>query len=91
MAGSGGFLGVFRVLSQLDSGEGMRVLMPDGRLLTGQAAAGRLTGAQKATQIPLLLGGYARGSMSTAWAMTKNFSESCSYDMPQAQCLQAKG
>lgn len=82
---------VFRVLSQLDTGDGLRVLMPGGQLLEGRAAAGRLLAGQKSTQIPMLLAGYSRGSMSTAWAMSKNFSESCSYDMPQPVCQPAKG
>lgn len=82
---------VFRVLAQLESGEGLRVLMPGGRLLEGRAAAGQLLTGRKSTEIPMLLAGYSRGSMSTAWAMTKNFSESCSYDMPQPACQPPKG
>lgn len=82
---------VFRVLEQLDSGRGMRLLTPQGQLLQGEAAVGRLAGGQRFTQLPMLLAGYSRGSMSTAWAMTKNFSESCSYDMPTPECVPAKG
>ncbi len=81
---------VFRVLAQLDSGNGLRILTPSGQVLAGSAATGRLMAGQKSTQIPLLLAGYSRGSMSTAWAMTKNFSESCSYDMPQPVCTSPK-
>ena len=82
---------VFRVLEQLESGNGLRVLTPTGQLLEGPAAGGRLLAGMKANQIPIVLGGYSRGSMSTAWAMTKNFSASCSYDMPTATCTPAKG
>ncbi|MDR6858802.1 hypothetical protein [Variovorax guangxiensis] len=82
---------VFRVLEQLENGDGMRLLTPAGRLIEGSAAGGRLLAGMKARQIPILLGGYSRGSMSTAWAMTKNFVESCSYDMPVAACSPPKG
>jgi len=82
---------VFRVLEQLESGRGMRMLTPSGQLLEGSAAGGRLLAGMKANQIPIILGGYSRGSMSTAWAMTKNFVESCSYDMPTATCTPPKG
>jgi pimeloyl-ACP methyl ester carboxylesterase len=82
---------VFRVLEQLESGRGMRMLTPAGQLLAGDAAGGRLLAGMKADRIPIILGGYSRGSMSTAWAMTKNFAESCSYDMPIVRCAPPKG
>lgn len=82
---------VFRVLEQLESGRGMRMLTPTGQLLEGDAAGGRLLAGMKADRIPIILGGYSRGSMSTAWAMTKNFAESCSYDMPIVRCAPPKG
>jgi pimeloyl-ACP methyl ester carboxylesterase len=82
---------VFRVLEQLESGRGMRMLTPSGQLLESSAAGGRLLAGMKANRIPIILGGYSRGSMSTAWAMTKNFVESCSYDMPSVRCALPKG
>lgn len=82
---------VFRALVQLESGEGLRLLTPSGELLEGRAAGGRLLAGMKASQIPIVLGGYSRGSMSMAWAMTKNFVESCSYDMPAPTCAPPKG
>ncbi|VTU31388.1 Alpha/beta hydrolase family protein [Variovorax sp. PBS-H4] len=82
---------VFRVLEQLESGLGLRMLTPSGQLIEGSAAGGRLLAGMKARQIPILLGGYSRGSMSAAWAMTKNFVESCSYDMPAVTCTPPKG
>jgi hypothetical protein len=60
-------------------------------LIEGSAAGGRLLAGMKARQMPILLGGYSRGSMSTAWAMTKNFVESCSYDLPVTACSPPKG
>ncbi|VTU26821.1 Alpha/beta hydrolase family protein [Variovorax sp. PBL-H6] len=82
---------VFRVLEQLESGRGLRMLTPSRQLLEGSAAGGRLLAGMNARQIPILLGGYSRGSMSTAWAITKNFVESCSYDMPVVTCAPPKG
>jgi pimeloyl-ACP methyl ester carboxylesterase len=82
---------VFRVLEQLESGRGMRMLTPSGQLLEGAEAGGRLLAGMKANRIPIILGGYSRGSMSTAWAMTKNFAESCSYDMSSVRCAPPKG
>ena len=82
---------VFRALEALDSGNGLRILSPSGQALQGAAAAGKLLAGMRSTQIPILLAGYSRGSMSTAWAMTKNFVESCSYDMPVPACTPARG
>jgi pimeloyl-ACP methyl ester carboxylesterase len=82
---------VFRVLEQLERGRGMRMLTPAGQLLEGAEAGGRLLAGMKANRIPIILGGNSRGSMSTAWAMTTNFAESCSYDMPSVRCAPPKG
>ena len=82
---------VFRVLEQLESGRGVRMLTPTGQMLEGNAAGGKLLAGMKSTAIPIVLAGNSRGSMSTAWAMTKNFSESCTYDMPNVVCAPPKG
>lgn len=82
---------IFRALAQMESGQGLRVLRPDGQLLEGSAAAGKLMAGMKARQIPLLLLGYSRGSMATGWAMTKNYAGGCSYDLPTVSCEAPKG
>ena len=82
---------IFRVLDQMDTGIGMRILTPSGQLLEGPAAAGRLMGGMKSRQIPLLLLGNSRGSMTTGWAMTKNYVGGCTYDMPTVTCGAPKG
>jgi hypothetical protein len=82
---------IFRVLEQMDSGRGMRLLTARGEQLDGPAAAGRLMAGMKARQIPLLLFGYSRGSMTTGWAMTKNYVGGCTYDMPTVTCSPPKG
>ena len=82
---------IFRVLEQMERGVGMRLLTPGGELLEGAAAAGRLLAGMKARQIPLLLLGYSRGSMTTGWAMTKNYAGGCSFDLPAVACAEPKG
>lgn len=82
---------VFRALSALEGGRGLRLLTPSGELLEGDNARGRLLAGMKAEEISLVLGGYSRGSMSTAWAMTKNFVAECSFDMPVPSCTPPKG
>jgi hypothetical protein len=82
---------IFRVLEQLETGRGMRALAPSGELLEGPAAGGRLLAGMKARQIPLLLMGYSRGSMTTGWAMTKNVAGGCTYDLPAVSCSGPKG
>ena len=75
----------------MESGRGMRVLTPAGELLEGPAAAGRLMAGQPARRIPLLLFGYSRGSMTTGWAMTKNYAGACTVDLPTVTCSGPKG
>ncbi len=82
---------VFRALTALDTGRGLRLLTPRGELLTGDATRGRLLAGMPASDIPLVLGGYSRGSMSTAWAMTRNYVAQCSFDMPEPACTPPKG
>ncbi|MGJ7572295.1 alpha/beta hydrolase family protein [Variovorax sp. RB2P76] len=82
---------VFRALTALDTGRGLRILTPQGQLLEGDATRGRLLAGMPASEIPLVLGGYSRGSMSTAWAMTRNYVAQCSFDMPEPNCTPPKG
>lgn len=82
---------IFRVLEQMDSGRGLRVLMASGQEFEGAPAAGKLMAGMKSREIPLLLLGYSRGSMTTGWAMTKNYAGGCSYDMPTVRCSAPKG
>ena len=82
---------IFRVLEQMETGRGMRVLLASGQELEGAHAAGKLMAGMKARQIPLLLLGYSRGSMTTGWAMTKNYVGGCTYDLPSVTCIPPKG
>ncbi len=82
---------MFRELDQMESGEGLRLLTPSGAVLAGREAAGRLMAGLRATEIPVVLAGYSRGSYATAWAMHKNFVEDCDRDVPDGACGPALG
>jgi pimeloyl-ACP methyl ester carboxylesterase len=82
---------MFRELDQMETGEGLRLLTPAGEELAQRAAAGRLMSGMKATEIPVVLMGYSRGSYATAWAMQKNFVQDCDRDIPDGLCHPALG
>jgi len=82
---------IFRELTALETGDGLRLLTPAGEVLSGSQAGGRLLARQKATEIPIVVGGYSRGSYATAWTMHKNFVEDCNYDLPDSECKPARG
>jgi pimeloyl-ACP methyl ester carboxylesterase len=82
---------MFRELEQLDTGEGLRALTPSGEILVGKAAAEQVLAGQRAREVPVVIGGYSRGSYATAWAMHKNFVEDCNLDLPDGGCKPARG
>jgi hypothetical protein len=63
----------FRMLDQLESGDGLTVLTPAGQLLEGKDTAGLLLRGMPARQIPVILGGASQGAIITSYAMQKNF------------------
>lgn len=77
---------IFRMLEQLETGIGLRVLTPEGRLVSGAAAGGILTGGLRRDEIPVLLAGYSRGTMVAGWAMKANVDGYCSYDQDPVIC-----
>jgi hypothetical protein len=81
---------IFRALEQIGSGRGLRILTPEGQVLTGDAAATKLEG-RRIREVPILLMGYSRGSMATGWAMHANFNEYCSYDRAEVACRPGRG
>ncbi|MGG5808720.1 hypothetical protein [Falsiroseomonas sp. CW058] len=82
---------MFRMLHQLETGEGLRMLTPGGELLEGAAAGGRLLAGLGANGIPVVVAGYSRGSYATAWAMHQNFVEDCDRDRPGTACRPPRG
>jgi pimeloyl-ACP methyl ester carboxylesterase len=82
---------MFRELEQLDSGNGLRVLGPDGKLVEGKQAGKMLLDGQSSRDVPIVVGGYSRGSYATQWFMHKNFVENCNYDLAKPKCESAVG
>jgi len=82
---------MFRALEQMDSGDGLRILGPDGKLVVGAHAARTLLDGQSAHDVPLVVGGYSRGSYATQWFMHKNFVEDCNYDLATPVCETKRG
>ena len=77
---------LLNVVAALPTGTGVRVLTPDGRTLSGGAAASAIFGGADAARTPVFLGGDSRGTMATGWAMTRNFYQACDYDIPHVTC-----
>ncbi len=77
---------ILTVIGSLRDGDGMRVLTPDAKVLKGRQAADALLAGAPAESLPVVLGGSSRGTMSTGWAMTRNFYRSCDYDLPDRPC-----
>ncbi len=73
---------LFRALDALETGIGARIQMPDGTLLEGRAAAGKLLGGRGAREIPVVVGGPSQGCMVACWAMQKNIFGGCDFDRP---------
>ncbi|WP_152045256.1 alpha/beta fold hydrolase [Aureimonas psammosilenae] len=75
-----------REFEQLASGQGMRAMGPDGVTLEGPQAASTVMDGADIAAMPIVLMGYSRGSYAVAYAMHKNFVETCDRDMPGGTC-----
>jgi hypothetical protein len=73
---------VFRMLDQLESGVGLTVLTPDGKLLQGKQTAGLLLRGIPAKQVPVIVGGESQGSIISFFAMHKNYVGWTAYNEP---------
>ncbi|RWX81915.1 hypothetical protein EPK99_05945 [Neorhizobium lilium] len=82
---------IFRELDQLDTGKGLRVLAPNGQESAEEPAAKLLLDGQSAKEVPIVVGGYSRGSYATQWFMQKNFVQDCNYDIPEKPCKGPRG
>jgi len=69
---------ILKVIADLKSGDGVRVIGPDGAELPAAAL--------QAGDLPVLLGGSSRGTMAAGWAMSRNFDKQCDYDLPDMPC-----
>ncbi|SFB62523.1 hypothetical protein SAMN03159496_06053 [Rhizobium sp. NFR07] len=81
---------MFRELAQLETGNGLRVLGPDGVPSEGEAASRAILDGMAIEDIPVLIGGYSRGSYATQWFMQKNFVEDCNFDTAEKHCKPAR-
>jgi hypothetical protein len=81
---------VFRMLDQLESGEGLSILTPTGQLLRGKQTSGLLLRGMSAKQVPVILGGESQGAMISCFAMQKNFIGWTAYNEPDQKFSPAK-
>jgi pimeloyl-ACP methyl ester carboxylesterase len=81
---------IFRMLDQLESGEGLTVLASNGQLLQGKKIAGLLLRGMTAQQVPVLLGGMSQGSIITCLAMQKNLEGWTAFNEPDQKFSPAK-
>lgn len=80
---------ILKVIADLKTGAGIRVLTPAGEEHEGLEAANLLTGGNG--EIPIVLFGSSRGTMSNGFAMARNFDKACDYDLPVISCGPAVG
>jgi pimeloyl-ACP methyl ester carboxylesterase len=73
---------VFRMLDQLESGEGLSILTPTGQMLQGKQTAGLLLRGIPAKQVPVIVGGESQGSNISLYAMHKNYVGWTAYNEP---------
>jgi hypothetical protein len=78
------------MLDQLESGEGLTILAPNGQLLQGKQIAGLLLRGKSAKQVPVVIGGLSRGSQATCWALLKNFTGWTAFNEPEQKFSSAK-
>ncbi|EUB99308.1 hypothetical protein PMI07_005589 [Rhizobium sp. CF080] len=81
----------FRMLEQLQSGQGLRIGSADGRTLEGRAAVDLLLDGASIKDLPAVVLGYSRGSYATQWFMHKNFVEDCDVRGKKPTCKPAVG
>jgi len=80
-----------REFEQLASGDGLRAMGADGKALDGPQAASAIMDGADIVAMPIVLMGYSRGSYAVAYAMQKNFVETCDRDVPNGSCGPALG
>jgi hypothetical protein len=81
---------IFRMLDQLESGNGMTILTPTGQLLQGKQTVGMLLDGKSAKQVPVLISGLSQGAQITCFAMQKNFVGWMNYNEPEQKFSPAK-
>ncbi len=77
---------LLKIVADLRTGDGMRALTPEGKIVQGYAAAKAVRGGKPDVGLPVFLLGSSRGTMASGWAMTINFDKNCSYDLAVISC-----
>jgi hypothetical protein len=77
---------LLKIIGDLRTGEGLRIITPQGATLSGHAAAISLQARPPDAGLPVFLLGSSRGTMADSWAMTINFSQDCGFDQPVVSC-----
>ena len=77
---------ILTAIQTLKSGAGLRALTPDGKALAGKSAVTAILGGATDEQMPVVLAGNSRGTMSTGWAMQRNFDRTCEFDATPITC-----
>jgi pimeloyl-ACP methyl ester carboxylesterase len=78
-------LDMLRAIDALGSGDGVRIVGPDGRERSGRAAVRALV-PNHIRHLPIVLGGPSQGSAATMWAMHANFNRWCELDLHDRPC-----
>jgi hypothetical protein len=78
---------ILGIVAALRSGRGMRARGPSGRRAVGSDAAMMVRGGPSSVGLPVFFLGSSRGTMASGWAMTINFAQDCTYDLPAIRCL----
>jgi hypothetical protein len=80
----------FRMLNQLESGNGLSILTPTGQLLQGKETSGLLLRSISAREVPVIIGGASQGSVISCFAMQKNFVGWTAFNEPDQKFSSAK-
>jgi hypothetical protein len=81
---------LFRMLDQLESGEGLTILAPTGQMLQGKQATGLCLRGMPARKVPVILGGFSQGTQAICHAMQKNFVGWTAFNEPDQKFSPAK-
>jgi hypothetical protein len=81
---------IFRMLDQLESGDGLKILTPTKQIIQGKQLAGLLLRGIPAKRVPVLIGGFSQGSIITCFAIQKNFVGWTAYNEPAQKFTPAK-
>jgi hypothetical protein len=80
----------FRMLDQLETGEGLTILTPTRQLIHGKKTAGLLLCGKSTNDVPVIICGISQGAQVTCQVMQKNFVGWTAYNEPEQKISPAK-